>query len=496
MMPILQFRNIGKSFPGVQALKDVSFAVDQGELHALVGENGAGKSTLMNALGGQYRPDEGEILLDGKAVLFHSQQDSLHHGIGIVYQELRLCPNLTVTENVFLGREREEGKGRVRWDAMTQETVRILDLLGAAVSPGERVGNLSVANQQLVEIARAISRNARILVLDEPTSALTVKESERLFTVLADLKSRGVTIIYISHRMEEVFRLSDRITVLRDGTYIGSYRTADTDPEKIIGLIAGKELAVELSRNHSCCADLSKPILEVRNLSLPGKLRGISFTLHEREILGIYGLQGAGRTELLETIFGLAPDWSGEMYAFGVPMRNRNPAEAMKKGFAMVPENRRDAGIFPDMSIMENVNTALGEDISGLFGRLKTGEMVRICDSSMSSFNVKAENRFKKIRALSGGNQQKVILAKWLALRPKILLIDEPTRGIDVGAKAEIYRIIKRLREEGLSVIIVSSELPEVLSESDRIMVLKNGSLAATLSAQEATRELIIQNAL
>lgn len=496
MMPILQFRNIGKSFPGVQALKDVSFAVDQGELHALVGENGAGKSTLMNALGGQYRPDEGEILLDGKAVLFHSQQDSLHHGIGIVYQELRLCPNLTVTENVFLGREREAGKGRVRWDAMTQETVRILDLLGAAVSPGERVGNLSVANQQLVEIARAISRNARILVLDEPTSALTVKESERLFTVLADLKSRGVTIIYISHRMEEVFRLSDRITVLRDGTYIGSYRTADTDPEKIIGLIAGKELAVELSRNHSCCADLSKPILEVRNLSLPGKLRGISFTLHEREILGIYGLQGAGRTELLETIFGLAPDWSGEMYAFGVPMRNRNPAEAMKKGFAMVPENRRDAGIFPDMSIMENVNTALGEDISGLFGRLKTGEMVRICDSSMSSFNVKAENRFKKIRALSGGNQQKVILAKWLALRPKILLIDEPTRGIDVGAKAEIYRIIKRLREEGLSVIIVSSELPEVLSESDRIMVLKNGSLAATLSAQEATRELIIQNAL
>jgi ribose transport system ATP-binding protein len=496
MIPIIEFRDIVKTFPGVKALNGISFSLDAGEVHALVGENGAGKSTLMNILGGQYSCDGGTLLLDGREIQFHSQHESLLHGIGIVYQELRLCPNLTVCENIYLGRERDAGKGQVSWTEMNRQASAILASLGASVLSTDKVEDLSVANQQLVEIARAISREARILVMDEPTSALTVKESERLFEIIAALKSKGVTIIYISHRMEEVFRISDRITVLRDGSYMGTFETATVDSKEIVNLIAGKELASELSQSVSCCIDYNEPVLEVNRLSRTGKFSEVSFTLHRQEIVGIYGLQGAGRTELLEAIFGLAPEWTGEIKAFGKPIRNRNAAEAIANGFAMVPENRRDAGIFPDMSLLENVNSAQKKAITGLLGSLKFGVMTKTCNQSLQSFNVKANSPKGLIKNLSGGNQQKVVLAKWLAIQPRILLIDEPTRGIDVGAKAEIYRIIRQLREEGLSVIIVSSELPEVLSESDRILVMKNGSLVATLLAQDATRERIIQYAL
>jgi len=496
MNGMIDFRDIVKTFPGVKALKGISFSIQRGEIHSIVGENGAGKSTLMNILGGQYLPDEGSVLLDGTEVTIRNQHESLRLGIGVVYQELKLCPNLTIAENIFLGRERQLGNGQVRWPLMEVQTAKLLERLGSELDPRTKVGRLSVASQQLVEIARAISLDAKVLIMDEPTSALTVRESEELFKIILDLKARGVTILYISHRMEEVFRISDRISVLRDGEYLGTFEKEKINPQEVVNLIAGKELAVELEQRLRCCVDWGNPVLEVKNLSRPGRFRDVSFSLFEREILGIYGLQGSGRTELLETIFGLAPQWTGEIVSFGRTIRNRNPAEAIANGFAMVPENRRDAGIFPEMSITENVNSANRKDITGVFGALKSGVMKTISNSSIHAFNVKSSGQNKKIKELSGGNQQKVVLAKWLATHPRILLVDEPTRGIDVGAKAEIFKILKGLREEGLSVIIVSSELAEVVSESDRILVMKNGSLVATLPAEEATRERVIQYAL
>ncbi len=492
----IEFRDIVKSFPGVKALKGVSFSIEKAEVHAIVGENGAGKSTLMNILGGQYQADQGEILLDGRTVAIRNQSEAIRLGVGIVYQEIKLCPNLTIAENLFLGREKEAAGGRARWSVLEGKTRGVLQELGSDLDPRAKVETLSVANQQLVEIARALSRDASVIVMDEPTSALTVKESESLFSIIANLKAKGVTILYISHRMEEIFRICDRISVMRDGEYLGTYRTDEIDHSQIITLIAGRELAVELAKNETCCIDYGSKVLEVQHLSRKGCFNDVSFHLYEREILGFYGLQGAGRTEILETLFGLASEWTGEIIAFGKPVRNKSPAEAITNGFAMVPENRRDAGIFPDMSILENINSANAPDIAGTMGILKGMNMQGIYDESIKSLSVKASRPEAKIKELSGGNQQKVVIAKWLAVHPRILLIDEPTRGIDVGAKAEIFKIIKQLRENGLSVIIVSSELSEILSESDRILVMKSGTLVADLPAEEATRERVIHYAL
>ena len=495
MAAFVEFVDIRKGFPGVQALKGVSFAIDKGEVHALVGENGAGKSTLMNILGGLYQQDSGEVLLKGRAVAIGSQHAARKLGVGVVYQELRLCPNLTIAENVFLGREREGGGG-VDWRSMREKAGRILAGMGSNLDPDAKVGDLSVANQQVVEIARAISLDAEIIIMDEPTSALTHRESERLFDNIRELKAKGVTIVYISHRMEEVFAISDRISVLRDGSYFGTFDRASTSYDKIIDLIAGRELSREIAAGHSQPAPAgAQPVLEVRNLAREGCFRDVSFTLREREILGIYGLQGAGRTELLETIFGLARPAAGEILAFGKTIRHADPAAAIRNGFAMVPENRRGSGLFPEMTILENVNSA-NADIAGLFGTLRRRLMRAVCAESRQSLSIKMTSEDGKISELSGGNQQKVIIAKWLATKPRILLVDEPTRGIDVGAKAEIFRIIRDLRNKGLSVVIVSSEIAEIAAESDRVLVMRHGRMVAELSGEEITKERIIRHAL
>ncbi len=497
MTNIIEFQGIVKRFPGVTALQEVTFGIAEGEVHALVGENGAGKSTLMNILGGQYRQDEGELRYRGRTVHLHGQYEALRLGIAVVYQELRLCPNLTVTESLFLGREREAGEGRVSWPLMRKRASEIMEDLGSGISPDTLVSSLSIADQQLVEIARALSLEAKVIIMDEPTSALTLRETEGLFRNIRRLKARKVTIIYVSHRLEEVFTIADRISVLRDGRYLGSFAASAVSPREVVTLIAGKELETALSE-----APVASPpeggrvALEVENLSRPGSFSGVSFSVREREILGIYGLQGLGRTEVLETIFGLAPRWSGTVTTFGRPIVNRSPREAIRNGFALVPENRRDSGIFADLDLTENINAANPEDMSGRFGVLKRTFMNRLADDSIRRFAIKTDTRRKLVRDLSGGNQQKVVIAKWLATRPKVLLVDELTRGIDVGAKAEIYRVLKHLREEGLAILMVSSELAEVLSVSDRILVMKSGSAVGVLEGSRRTREDVIQQAL
>jgi ABC-type sugar transport system ATPase subunit len=494
---IIEFRDIEKRFPGVKALDRVSFSIERGEIHAIVGENGAGKSTLMNILGGQYHPDAGEIRYKGRAVRIHSQFEALRLGIGVVYQEVRLCPNLSVTENLFLGREREVGKGKVDWPLMRGRAVEILAGLGSSLPSDCRVSELSIANQQIVEIARALSLEAEVVIMDEPTSALTLKETEGLFENIRGLKARGVTIIYISHRLEEVFALCDRISVLRDGRYYGTHERGKIDQNGVIELIAGKDLGGLGGAPRAAAPTEGRTVaLEVAGLSRPGRFSDVSLKLFEGEILGVYGLQGSGRTEVLETIFGLAPAWSGSVLAFGRPIRNRSPAEAIRNGFAMIPENRRDAGIFPEMEILENINTANPREMSGFAGLLRRGFMARLAEESIASLGIKTNTARRKVRDLSGGNQQKVVISKWLAAHPRILLVDELTRGIDVGAKDEIYKILKKLRDSGLSILMVSSELAEVVSESDRILIMKNGSLVAELAGEDRTREQVIKYAL
>ncbi len=497
MSPIIEFRHISKVFGAVHALDDVSFSIESGTIHAVVGENGAGKSTLMNILGGEYPPDGGEVVFKGSPVKIDSPFAAHELGVAVVYQEFRLCPNLTVTENLFLGRERAVGEGKISWPLMQKRCAEILAGLGSAISPTALVGDLSIADQQIVEIARALSLEAEVLIMDEPTSALTLKEAEELFHNLKFLRDGGVTILYISHRLEEIFTLCDRITVLRDGRFIGDYEIDAIDQAGVIGLIAGNDL-VGLHSAIAPARDMSdRPkVLEVSGLSRPGCFSDISFALHEGEIVGIYGLQGSGRTELLETIFGLAPEWSGTINAFGKPMRNSDPRQAISNGIAMIPENRRDAGIFPDMDITDNVNTANAGDMSGFIGMLKRRFMAITAEDAIGKLKIKASSRNQKISELSGGNQQKVIVGRWLAAHPRIVLVDELTRGIDVGAKFEIHNILKSLRESGLSIVMVSSELAEVLAESDRILVMKNGALVANLIGDQRSKEQVIRHAL
>lgn len=495
MSTIIEFENIGKLFPGVKALVDVNFSIERGEIHALVGENGAGKSTLMNILGGLYSQTTGKVKFSGKEVLIHNELTALNMGIGVVYQELKLCPNLTVAENIFLGREIREGKGKINWRKMNDVSRTALIDLSTAIQPETLVKNLSIAEQQIVEIAKSITKDIKVLILDEPTSALTLKETESLFKNIKGLQQNGVTIIYISHRLEEIITLCDRISILRDGKYQGTFSKESITLDKLVKIIAGKELLNELCRSNNK-NKLDKPLLVIKDLSSPGVLKNINMTLYKKEIIGVYGVQGAGRTELLEAIFGLDSKKTGYMELEGKRINNRNPAEAIKNGFAMVPEDRRQEGIFPNFNVFENISTSNGKDISNLIGFLKNRKIRKIANKYKTDIGIKTKDIFQSIQTLSGGNQQKVIISRWLATNPKIFLVDELTRGVDVGAKAEIFKILRKLRTSGLSIILVSSELAEIVSESDRVLVMRNGSLVAELTGQEINKDKIIYHAL
>ncbi len=497
-VPLISIKNIGKSFAAVRALDNVSFDVRPGELVAICGENGAGKSTLMKILSGVYTTYDGSIEIDGKKVSFGGTRDAEEAGISIIHQELNLVEQLSVAANIFLGRE--ISRFGLRDDrAMEARANELLKELECSIEATALAGSLRIGDQQLVEIAKALSIQARILVMDEPTSALTESEVERLYRVIAKLRAKGTTILYISHKMEEVFYLSDRVVVLRDGRFIAQEETVKLAPADVTHLMVGRELEdVQLDRS----GERGRKLLEVKNLSLPWpghargfRLKDISFEVCAGEVLGIAGLMGAGRTELLEALFGASPyPPSGEIVLDGVRIAPTHPAEAQKLGLALVTEDRKRLGIFNVMNVGQNISLCKLESMRS-FGCLSDGKERAAGIAMVDKLKIKTAGLRAGIHSLSGGNQQKCIVGRWLLTNPKVLLLDDPTRGVDVGAKAELYRIIRELCREGIGVIVTSSELPELLTLSDRIMVLSEGRQTAMFSRDEATQSKIIEAA-
>ncbi len=495
--PILEMRSIVKEFPGVKALDGVTFDLSEGEFHSLVGENGAGKSTLMKVLSGVYPFGTygGDIVIEGEIRQFKTIRDSEHAGVAIIFQELSLVKELTVGENIFLGKEPSKF-GVINWSELYQKASKLLKDLHLPIDPRTPVGNLGIGQQQLVEIAKALSQDAKILVLDEPTAALTESEVETLFEILGKLKARGVGMIYISHKLDEVFKMSDRITVLRDGKTVGTNDAKDLTKDKVISLMVGREVGDIFPQiSH----EFGETALEVRNVSTfdldnPNKklVDNVSFSVKKGEVLGISGLMGAGRSELLMSIFGAWLGKSeGEILVEGRRVSIKSPSEAIKHGIGFVTEDRKRFGLLLEQTIVDNMSLAGLKQISGAFITHRSRETVA-AKEKMQSLRVKANSPITIAGTLSGGNQQKVVLGKWLLTNPKVLFLDEPTRGIDVGAKQEIYSEINKLAKEGLAIVMVSSELPEVLGLSDRVIVLHEGKLTGEFSKSEATPEKVM----
>ncbi|MBX3415741.1 MAG: sugar ABC transporter ATP-binding protein [Pirellulales bacterium] len=496
--PIISIRHVTKRYPGVVALDDVSLDIRAGELHAIVGENGAGKSTLMKILAGIVPNFEGEIAIQGTPAQFRGTRDAEQAGIAIVHQELNQVAQLSAAANIFLGRELRRGLGLLDHRAMRKKAGALLAELECHVSPDALVSTLRVGDQQLVEIAKALALRSAVLIMDEPTSALTESEVARLDRVIARLRQRGVTILYISHKMDEVFRLADRITVLRDGRLVETVERAHASPRQITHLMVGREI----EGTHFEPRQTGDVVLEVDRLSLawPGhargwRLRDIRFKLHRGEILGIAGLMGAGRTELLECLFGAAPlPFAGRVLLEDRVVRFAHPREARQAGIALVTEDRKRLGLFPQLSVGANTTICTLGDATQL-GLVRRSRERQMATQTVSELGVKSAGIEAPITSLSGGNQQKTIIGRWLLTRPKVLLLDDPTRGIDVGAKAELYRLMDRLCRKGLGIIVTSSELPELLTVSDRILVLCEGRLTAEFDRTNATEERIVEAA-
>ena len=491
-VPLLEMRNISKSFPGVQALNKVNFRLNHGEVHALVGENGAGKSTLMKILSGAYQADSGEILIAGKAVRIKNPRQAQDYGISTIYQEFNLIPQLSVAANVFLGREPSGLAGYLDHTKIYQETRRILDELHLKVDLQARVRTLSVAEQQMVEVAKAILFQTRILIMDEPTSALTSQEIETLFKTIKKIKEGGVGIIYISHHLEEIFQICDRVTVLRDGQWIGSYPVLDIDKRKLIELMANRDLKEYYPRLRS---EPGKEILRVSGLERGEDLKNINFILRRGEILGIAGLLGSGRTELARAIFGIDRIDQGEILFKGQAVTINSPRRAIRTGIGFLTEDRKQLGLVLQLSVKDNIGLPNLDHFSR-WGILKKKEQLQISNKLINDLRIKATNCLQKVIYLSGGNQQKVVLSKWLARELDLLIFDEPTRGIDVASKVEIYHLMNQLTARGVGIIMISSELPEILGMSDRIIVMYDGSITAEFAAREATQEKILARAL
>ena len=484
---LLEMKHIHKKFPGVYALKDVSFSLRPGEIHALLGENGAGKSTLIKVLGGIYSKDEGEILIEGKSVDISSVHQAREAGVSIIHQELVLVPHLTVAENIFLGREKKKGRFLEK-QAMIDETKKVLADYGLDLNPTDMIADLNIAQQQMVEIVKAVSFNARIIVMDEPTSSLSDKEVEALFANMRKLRDRGIGIIYISHRMSELQQIADRVTVLRDGQYIATKVVSETTNDELVALMVGRTLDNYYVRTFNECDEV---VFKADHVTTD-KIRDVSFELKKGEILGFSGLVGAGRSETMRAIFGLDKVISGSIKLLGEELVGKLPDEILSKGISLVPEDRKSEGIFPGMSLAFNMSLkVLKEFIRGI--RVDRDRETAIVDEYFKALSVKAPDTEVLISSLSGGNQQKVIIGSWLASKPKVLIMDEPTRGIDVGSKSEIYSIMNDLAKSGVSIIMVSSELPEILNMSDRVIVMCDGMITGELSREEATQEKIMQ---
>ena len=486
---IVELENICKSFPGVKALDNVHFHLKAGEVMALLGENGAGKSTLMKVLSGVHNKDSGTIRIFGQEVDNMNPKRAQELGVAIIHQELNMCQHLTVAENMFLGRERRRGL-KLSQKEMNAEAARVLKSLDIDLDPTTMVGSLQVSKQQMVEIAKALSTNARILIMDEPTSALTSKEIDELFRIIRQLRAEGKGIVYISHRLEELQHIVDRVTIMRDGHYITEGNFADMDMSYIIANMVGREIKEKFPRVH---CEKGKKIFEVKHLNAGRMVRDVSFESYEGEILGFAGLMGAGRTETTRAIFGVDPKESGEIWLDGREIKIKNPMDAIRQGVVLAPEDRKKDGLCVKLSIRSNIelpNLDIACNRLGVVNRRKVTEMVQ---TAKQNFSIKMPNDEIDAGSLSGGNQQKVVVGKWLARESRVVIFDEPTRGIDVAAKVEIYNLMNDLKKQGISVIFVSSEMPEVLGIADRIIVMCDGRITGEMMVQDATQEKILE---
>ena len=487
---ILEMKDISKSFPGVQALNKVSFNLKPGEVHVLIGENGAGKSTMMKILAGIYQKDSGEILLHGEPLNIHNPKEALSKGISMIHQELSPIPYMSVAENILLGREPVSTPLKIlNRKEMRRFTRELLDSLSIPLDPDTLMSELSVAETQMMEIAKATSFNSSIIIMDEPTSAISDTEVDILFNLIRSLKDRGKSIVYISHKLDEIFRISDRITVLRDGGFVASEDTGNMNQDKLINLMVGREISEIFPKEESSIGNV---LLEVEDLECKGAFKGVSFTVKKGEILGIAGLMGAGRTEVVETIFGIRNKSNGTIKINGSVVNIESPADAIQHGMAFIPEDRKNFGLILKRSVKENI-TLLKLKYFSRFLVIQKRRENKAVDNSIKILGIKTPRKEQNVANLSGGNQQKVVIAKWLLAEPDILILDEPTRGIDVGSKAEIHKLISQLAVEGKAVIMVSSELPEIMGMSDRVIIMHDGQLTGELPREKFTQERIMR---
>jgi len=486
---VLRLEGIVKTFPGVRALDGVDFDVRLGEVHALMGENGAGKSTLMKVLAGMYQPNEGRIMIDGKPAVMANPIEAKENGVILIHQELSLAEQMTVAENVFLGELPRSRWGFVDWKTLEERVGTILTKLNCDFGPRTRVGSLSIAKKQMVEIARALTHQAKVVVFDEPTASLTDAEKVVLFDIIRDLKSDGVGIVYISHRMEEIFTVCDRITVLRDGSYRGTLVAADTNEDEVTQLMIGRSLDYSRNVEHGERGDVT---LEVTGLSCGKLYQDVSFSVRAGEVVGFYGLVGAGRTEIAETLFGLREPSAGKIRLGGEEIAIGSPAEAIANGISLVPESRKEQGLVLGMNCRDNITLPQVDDMTaGPF--VSNGAEIAIYDMYRDRLDIKAPSWRSEVGNLSGGNQQKIVIGKWLAMKPRVLIVDEPTRGIDVGSKAEIHNLIRELAHSGYAVIVISSEMPEILRVSDRVIAMYQGRITREFTADEVNEDNLVQ---
>ncbi len=489
---MIRMSGISKAFSGNVVLSNVEFELHDGEIHALMGENGAGKSTLMKILSGIYEKDAGSVVVDGQEMEFKSPKDSEAQGIAVIHQELNILPDLSVAENLFLGKEKTYGLfGIMRKKEMRKEAKELLAKLGLDIDPRTRAGDLSVGKQQIIEIAKAIASDAKYIIMDEPTAALTDREIETLFKTVRELKAKGISFVYISHRMEEIFAICDRITILRDGTYVGVREIPKTTFDEIVAMMVGRELGERFPPRKAAIGEVK---LQVNNLSAEGAFKDVSFMVRRGEILGVAGLMGAGRTEVAQALFGYRKATGGEILIDGKPVKIQSPIDAMKHKIGFVSEDRKTEGLILDFSVKDNIM------LTNLDKGAKSGVVLPKLENKMvakyiEQLRIRTASAAQPAKSLSGGNQQKIVIAKWLGTNPQILILDEPTRGVDIGAKKEIYQIMNNLAEAGVSILMISSELPEVIGMADRVLIMHEGKVTGTLTKKDMTQEKIMHYA-
>jgi rhamnose transport system ATP-binding protein len=490
---IVQLKNVSKTFGGVKALKNVSLEIKRGEVHALVGENGAGKSTLIKVLAGVHYPDDGaEIYIEGEKTVIKNPMDAMSKGISVIYQDISLFPNLTVAENIAIGNPKV-WNSTLKWNDITQIAEGALQKVGAKLDINKRLGDLSIASQQVVAIARAITFNSKLIIMDEPTSSLSASEIRQLYGIIESMKEDGISVLFISHKFDEIYTVADRVTVLRDGQYIDCKRIDEINEQELIRLMVGRDVQYLSLKGKEITEEV---ILRVSHLTKKGNFRDISFELKKGEILGITGLVGSGRSELAKAIFGLHTADSGEIILNGEKVNIRNTQDALRLGIGYVPENRHLEGLVLAEPIYKNMTMVIMDRIRNVLGFIDKNQMMKVTKEQIKALDVRPNDETMKASQLSGGNQQKVVIGKWIASQPKILIVDEPTNGVDIGAKIEIHKVLRKLADEGIGVIVISSELPEILAVSDRIMVMRHGIVGGFLDNSNVTQEDIINIAL